>query len=108
VGSSEAGRKPVGPIAPLAELQPGGLEGVGLDHLGARLEHGLVDGLDHVRAGEHERLVALALQAAVVLRGEVELLERRPHAPVEDHDAGIDGLHEIAHPKAIVAATGKP
>ena len=39
------------------------LEGVGLDHLGAGLEHRRVDALDHVGAVEHERLVALALRA---------------------------------------------
>ena len=53
--------------APLVELQPRALEGVGLDHLGAGLEHRGVDALDHVGAVEHERLVALALEAAVVL-----------------------------------------
>ena len=116
VGSSEAGRKPVGPIepatkrslagrlagdlgrlgvdlervlaeAPLVELQPRALEGVGLDHLGAGLEHRGVDALDHVGAVEHQRLVALALQAAVVLLGQVELLQGRAHAAVEDDDA---------------------
>ena len=46
--------------APLLELQAAGLEGVGLEHLGAGLEHRLVHALDHVRAVEHERLVALA------------------------------------------------
>ena len=79
VGSSEAGRKPVGPIepatkrvfarrlagdlrrlgvdlervlaeAPLVELQPRRLEGVGLDDLGASVEHRGVDRLDHVGA----------------------------------------------------------
>ena len=116
VGSSEAGRKPVGPIEPatkrrlarrlagdlgrlgvdlervlaeppLVELDPRALEGVGLEHLGARLEHRGVDALDHVGAVEHERLVALAREAAVVLGGELELLQRRAHAAVEDDDA---------------------
>jgi hypothetical protein len=52
---------------PLVELQPRALEGVGLDDLGAGLEHRGVDALDHVWAVQHERLVALALEAAVVL-----------------------------------------
>ena len=43
--------------------------------------------LDHVGPVEHERLVALALQTAVVLRRQVELLERRAHAAVIDDDA---------------------
>ena len=117
VGSSLAGRWPVGPIEPAtkrvlagrslraisaalrlissvcspsphsSELEPAGLEGVGLEHLGAGLEHRLVDALDHVGAVEHQRLVALALQPAVVLLGEVELLEGGAHAAVEDDDA---------------------
>ena len=96
VGSSLAGRKPVGPIepatkrsgpaafagdlrgpavdlrrvlaeSPLVQLQPAALEGVGLDDLGASVEHRGVDALDHVGPVEDQRLVALALQAAVVL-----------------------------------------
>ena len=47
---------------PLLELQPRALEGVGLDHLGAGLEHRGVDALDHVGAVEHQRLVAFALR----------------------------------------------
>ena len=47
-----------------------------------------------------ERLVALALQPAVVLRGEVELLERGAHAAVEDDDAAADGLEVVAHATA--------
>ena len=77
--------------APLVELQPAGLEGVGLDHLGARLHERLVHALDHVRAVEHERLVALALEPAVVLLSQVELLQRGAHPAVVDHDAGVDG-----------------
>ena len=96
VGSSEAGRKPVGPIEPatkrcsptalraisaalavdlervlaeppLVELQARGLEGVGLHDLGAGLDHRLVHALDDVRAVEHERLVAAAGQPVVAL-----------------------------------------
>ena len=81
---------------PLLELQPRGLEGVGLDHLGAGLEHRLVHALDDVGAVEHERLVALALEPAVVLLRQVELLEGRAHAAVEDDDALTGGLDEIA------------
>ena len=125
VGSSLAGRWPVGPIEPatkrsspaafardlgglrvdlervlaeppLLELQAAGLEGVGLDDLGARVSIELVDALDHVRAVQDERLVALALQAAVVLLGQVELLERRAHAAVEDDDPAADGFDVVA------------
>ena len=72
------------------------LEGVGLDHLGARLEHRGVDALDHVGAVEDERLVALALEAAVVLLGELELLQGRAHAAVEDDDTLAHGPQEVA------------
>ena len=77
--------------APLLELQAAGLEGVGLDDLGAGGDHRRVHALDDVGAVEHERLVALAGEPAVVLGGEVELLERRAHAAVEDDDALADG-----------------
>ena len=67
-------------------------------HFRAGLEHRGVHALDHVGAVEHQRLVALALQAAVVLAGQVELLQRRAHAAVVDDDAAVDRLQEIAHP----------
>ncbi len=116
VGSSDEGRKPVGPDrardeavrsgslagdlrgaavdlervlaqAPLLELQARALERIGFDDLRPCFEHGLVDRLDHVRAVEDERLVALALKAAVVLGGQVELLQGCAHPAVEDDDA---------------------
>ena len=46
--------------APLLELDPRGLERVGLEHFRAGLEHRGVHALDHVGPVEHERLVALA------------------------------------------------
>ena len=52
--------------------------------------------LDHVGAVEHERLVTLALQAAVVLAGQVELLERGAHAAVVDDDVLGDRLQIVA------------
>ena len=73
--------------APLVELDPRALEGVGLEHLGAGIEHRGVHALDHVGTIEHQGLVALALEPAVVLAREVELLQRRAHAAVEDDDA---------------------
>ena len=72
---------------PLVELQPRALEGVGLHHLGAGIEHRRVHALDHVGAMEHERLVALAGEPAVVLGLKLELLERRAHAAVVDDHA---------------------
>ena len=56
-------------------------------HLGAGLDHRAVHALDHVGAVQDQRLVALALEAHVVLLGQVELLEGGAHAAVEDDDA---------------------
>ena len=67
---------------PLGQLQPGGLERVGLEHLGARLDHRREDALDHVGAVEDERLVAAPGQPVLVLESQVELLERGAHAAV--------------------------
>ena len=137
VGSSLAGRKPVGPIepatkrsspaalraisaalvlistrvlaqAPLVQLEAAALEAVGLDHLGAGLEHRGVDALDHVGAVQHQRLVAFALEAAVIGLGQVELLERRPHPAVENDHAGADRSYEIAfrHSRIMLATVG--
>ena len=86
--------------APLVELEPRGLEGVGLHDLGAGVDHRRVQLLDDVGAVEHERLVAAAGQLVVVLEREVELLERRAHAAVEDDDAVAGGCQEIAHQTA--------
>ena len=87
--------------SPLGELQARALEGVGLDHLRARVEHRAVDALDHVGAIEHERLVALAREPAIVLAGELELLERGAHAAVVDDDAPLDRLKVVAHQKSL-------
>ena len=86
--------------APLVELDPRALEGVGLDDLGAGVDHRRVQLLDDVGPVEDERLVAAAGQLVVVLEREVELLERRAHAAVEDDDAVARGCHEVAHQTA--------
>ena len=82
---------------PLVQLEAAPLEGVGLDHVCPGFEHRLVDALDDVGAVEDERLVALAGQPAVVLTGEIELLQRGAHAAVVDDHARVDGLDEIPH-----------
>ncbi len=64
---------------------------------GAGVEHRGVHALDHVRPVQHERLVALALQAAVVLGGQLELLERGAHAAVVDDDVAVDRIAVVAH-----------
>jgi hypothetical protein len=81
---------------PLLELEAARLEGVRLHDLGAGVQHRLVDALDHVRAVEDERLVALALEPAVVLLGQVELLQGGAHAAVEDDNAAADGVDVVA------------
>jgi hypothetical protein len=91
------------PEAPLVELDPRALEGVGLDDLGAGVDHRRVQLLDDVGPVEDERLVAAALKLVVVLEREVELLERRTHAAVEDDDALARGCHEVAHQGPILA-----
>ena len=83
--------------APFVELQARGLEAVGLHDLGAHLDHRRVQRLDDVGPVQDERLVALALQPAVVGRREVVLLERRAHRAVEDDDALADGGQVVAH-----------
>ena len=89
--------------APLLELEAGALERVGLDHLGARLDHRGVELLDDVGAVEHERLVAAPGELVVVLEREVELLERGAHRAVEDDHAVAGGCQEIAHEDVILA-----
>ena len=56
----------------------------------------MLDALDHVGAVEDQRLVALARQPAVVLAAEVELLQGRAHAAVEDDNAAADGVDVVA------------
>jgi hypothetical protein len=84
--------------APLAELQARRLEGVGLHHLGAGLEHGGVHAFDDVRPVEDQRLVAAAGQAIIALEAEVELLKRGAHSAVVDENAAADGVGEVSHP----------
>ena len=83
--------------APLLELQPRGLEGVGLDDLGADVDHRAVEVLDDVGAVEDERLVGAAGKLVVALEREVELLERGAHAAVEDDDAVTGGGEVVTH-----------
>jgi hypothetical protein len=83
--------------SPLLQLQPRALERVGLDDLGADLDHRAVEVLDDVGAVQDQRLVGAAGQLVVVLEREIELLERRAHAPVEHHDAFAGGGQVIAH-----------
>ncbi len=72
-----------------------GVERVGLDDVGAGLEIGAVDLLDHVGAGDHQQVV-IALQvvgmideapATVIRLAEAVALDHRPPRAVENEDA---------------------
>ena len=72
-----------------------GVEGVGLDDVGAGLEVGAVDVLDELGLGQDQHLgavlerlgVAAEARAAVVLLGRVAGVDQRAHRAVEDEDA---------------------
>ena len=83
--------------APLGELQARGLERVGLEHVGASLEHRCVDAFDHVGPVEHQRLVAAARQPVIVFEAELELLERGAHPAVVDNRALVGCGEEVTH-----------
>ena len=85
---------------PLGQLQPRGLERVGLEHLRAGVEHRVVHALDHVGAVEHERLVAASRQPVVLLQAQVELFERRAHAAVVDDDTVAQCGKQVGHSAA--------
>jgi hypothetical protein len=80
-----------------------GAEGVGLDQVGARRAVGVVDLLDRVRTGQHQKVVvALELRcvAAQARAPEVRLLEplgleHGAHGPVQDEDALGEQLLEL-------------
>ena len=80
-----------------AELEPRGLEGVGLEHVGASLEHRVVDALDHVGAVEDEHLVAATRQLVIVLEAQLELLQGGAHAAVVDDRALVGRGDQISH-----------
>src|SRR5665811_759762 len=73
-----------------------------------RDRHSLVHALDHVRAVQDQGLVALAGQAAVVLRGQVELLERRAHAAVADDYLLTYGLEIVSLAHTRYRLTRRP
>jgi hypothetical protein len=71
---------------PFVEPDARCLERVGLDRIGARVEVGGVDRLDHVRPRDRQQVVA-AFLAVEVRRGQVAGVDLRSHAPVVDEDA---------------------
>ena len=89
----------VGLEPPLGELQPRGLEGVSLEHVGAGFEHRRVDALDHVGPVEHQHLVAASGKLVVVLEGQLELLQRGAHPAVVDDRSLVRRGQEVAHPR---------
>ncbi len=81
---------------------PGGIEGVGFQNVGAGIEIGFLDGLDDVGAGEQQQVV-VALHvarpvsetlAAVVRLFQLVALDHGAHAAVEDQDALLECLLE--------------
>ena len=84
--------------APLRELESRRLEGVGLQHVRSGVQHRVVQLLDHVRAVEHQRLVATPGQAVVVLQAQIELLQGGAHAAVKDDCPVADRGEVVTHP----------
>ncbi len=66
--------------------------------------------LDHVGPIEHQRLVALPLQPAIVLLRQLKLLERRTHPAVKDDDPLANRVYEISlrHELRRVRGHGPP
>src|SRR6185295_9310076 len=82
--------------AVLVEHERGAAEGVGLDDVRPRGEVGRVDVADDVGPGEDEVLVApFEVRSAEVLRGEVALLDHRPHRAVDHEDALGEQADEV-------------
>ena len=65
-----------------------------------------MDALDDIRAVEHEGLVAAPGKLVVVLKAQVELLERRTHPAVEDDDPLARGSKEIPHQAMLPTLAG--
>ncbi|MCY1351327.1 hypothetical protein D9M69_375900 [compost metagenome] len=78
----------------------GGVEGVGLEDVRTGVQVGLLDGLDHVRAGQQQQVVVAFYVAwpvgeagtAVVLFLQLVALDHGAHAAVEDQDALFERL----------------
>ncbi len=86
---------------PFLEADPGGLEGVGLDHIGAGVEVGVVDRLDHVGPREAQVVVAaFPALAAEIIRLQLTGLDLRAHGSVEEQDVVPKGVENTAgHPE---------
>ncbi len=80
----------------------GGVEGVGLEDVGAGVEVGLLDGLDHVRAAQQQEVVVAfhvarpvgEALAAVVGLFQLVALDHGAHAAIEDQDTFPEGVLE--------------
>ncbi len=90
----------------LGEHDRGATEGVGLDDVGAGGEVGVVDLAHHVRAVQHQRLVAAVVAlAAVVDRRQLLRLQHRPGRAVEDQDPLLEEVVELR--AAIAVSHGR-
>ena len=81
----------------------GGVKGVGLNDLRARLEVGLVDASDHIRPGDRQNIVVSlevlgmgdeALSPEILFR-QVVPLDHGSHGPVHEHDPLPQRLFEL-------------
>ena len=91
---------PVGDVV-VAEIGQIAAERVGLDRVRTGLEVGTVDGLDHIRPGVVEDLVA-ALEIVEVVEGEIGRLKLSAHGAVAHHDPLRQGVEQIGVVGAIV------
>ena len=86
-----------------------GAEGVGLDHVGADLEVGGVEGGDHVGAGDAEDVgAALERGAAVVVEAEVLGLQPGARGAVVDDDPLRHHVEEAAHRARLPSGRRRP
>src|SRR5574341_332310 len=84
---------PVGQVV-LSQHQPAGAEVIRLDGVASHGQEPGVDLADHLGAGEDEELVA-PVPALEVVGGEIAVLDRGAHGPIEDQDPLSQAVSEI-------------
>ncbi len=95
----------------LAKTDPVGVEGVGLDDVGPRVEVGLMDVPDYIGPVQVEKLPAALLRLSCRrtkegLGRQVRPLEQRPHGPVQQQDPLLAQLlQRHGHPSSRTRTT---
>ena len=90
-----------------AERTGEGAEGAGLEGVHADVEVRGVELADHIRAGEHQHLVAaLEIRTAEVVRGEVPRLDACAESAIEDDHTFGRGVGIAAGPHPTEATGG--